>query len=75
MVLRKIATISDKIKTFIQSGNYESYILRLMMNLKAYFQGYMNNIKNNQKANVIFMTLILWKSMRRNYLSIKKKAS
>ena len=39
MLLRKVATISDKLKTFIQSGNYEIYILRLMNQSKTVFPG------------------------------------
>lgn len=30
MEMRQVATLSDKLKTFIQSGNYEPYILTLM---------------------------------------------
>lgn len=30
MEMRQVATFSDKLKTFIQSGNYEPYILTLM---------------------------------------------
>ena len=37
MEMRQVATLSDKLKTFIQSGNYEPYILTLMNQSKLVF--------------------------------------
>ena len=37
MEMRQVATLSDKLKTFIQSGNYESYILTLMNQSESVF--------------------------------------
>lgn len=54
MVLRKIATISDKIKTFIQSGNYESYILRLMNESKSVFPGVYEQHQKQSKGECDF---------------------
>lgn len=45
MLLRKVATISDKLKAFIQSGNYEIFILRLMNESKTIFPGQYNRHK------------------------------
>lgn len=39
MILRKVAIISDGLKGFIQSGNYEKYILNLMNESKIIFPG------------------------------------
>ena len=39
MLLRKVATISDELKTFIQNGNYEKYVLGLMNESKIIFPG------------------------------------
>ena len=37
MELRQQAVLSEKLKTFIQSGNYESYVLELMNLSKIVF--------------------------------------
>ena len=39
MLIRKVATISDDLKTLIQGGNYEKYILSLMNESKIIFPG------------------------------------
>lgn len=44
MEIKKIATLSDDLKTFVQSGNYELYILELMNRSKVIFPG---NYKRN----------------------------
>lgn len=54
MILRKIATISDKLKTFIQSGNYEAYILRLMNESKTVFPGVYEQHQKQSKGECDF---------------------
>lgn len=39
MELRQKAVLSEKLKSFIQSGNYESYVLELMNQSKTVFPG------------------------------------
>ena len=39
MEIRQVATLSDDLKSFIQSGNYEQYILDLMNKSTKVFQG------------------------------------
>ena len=39
MELRQKAVLSEKLKSFIQSGNYESYVLELMNQSKIVFPG------------------------------------
>lgn len=54
MLLRKVATISDKLKNFIQSGNYEIYILNLMNESKLVFPGVYNQHKEQAHSECDF---------------------
>ena len=49
MEVQKIATLSDELKSFIQSGNYEPYILDLMNRSKVIFPG--QYAKNEDQSN------------------------
>ena len=40
MEIKKVATLSDDLKRFVQSGNYEPYVLELMNKSKVIFPGY-----------------------------------
>ena len=50
MEVRKVATLSDDLKGFIQSDNYEPYIVELINRSKVIFLGqYKQNKKQSQK--------------------------
>lgn len=54
MEMRQVATLSGELKTFIQSGNYEPYILALMNESKSVFPGqYMHN-ENQSRSQCDF---------------------
>lgn len=49
MEMRQVATLSDRLKTFIQSGNYEPYILTLMNQSEVVFPS--QYIANEEQAH------------------------
>ena len=55
MELRQKAVLSEKLKSFIQSGNYESYVLELMNQSKIVFPGrYERNSIQSAGESVFF---------------------
>lgn len=49
MEVKKIATLSDDLKRFVQSGNYEPHILKLMNRSKVIFPGhYERNLEQSE---------------------------
>lgn len=49
MEVKKVATLSDDLKWFVQSGNYEPYILELMNRSKVIFPGhYEQNLEQSE---------------------------
>lgn len=54
METRQVATLSDELKTFIQSGNYEPYILALMNESKSVFPGQYVHNDNQSRSQCDF---------------------
>lgn len=49
MEVKKLVTLSDDLKRFVQSGNYEPYILKLMNRSKVIFPGhYERNLEQSE---------------------------
>lgn len=71
--IQKIATLSDELKSFIQSGNYEPYILELMNRSKVIFLGQYAKNEDQSNNQCDFMMYRLAKNTKPKCRLIRKK--
>lgn len=67
MELKKSAVISDEFKEFIQSGNYEVSILKLMNQSRIVFPIAILEMRISQIVSVILWIRLRQKSMGQNF--------